>query len=650
MRSRRTIWLLAAALACGPTSAALAWRDLNHNGQLDPYEDSRLPAEQRVDDLLARMTLEEKVGTMVHGTFPVSGSAVGTSSTGYDQAAVAKLVNDAKITSFITRLSVSPTAFAEEDNAVQSIAEQSRLGIPLTISTDPRNHFQAVVGASSAANGFSQWPETLGFAALGDPALVRRFGQIAAGEYRAVGIHMALSPQADIATEPRWPRQDGTFGSDPKTVSELAGAYVEGFQGSPDGLQQNGVAAVVKHWVGYGAEIKGFDAHNYYGRFVRLSDATFPLHVSAFEGALNARAAGVMPTYAIVTGVTLDGEKLEPVGSGYSRQLLQDLLRRDHGYRGLILSDWAITNDCDAACVAPTAAQPETPSDIGMDWGVETLSQEDRFAKAVMAGIDQFGGVNDPAPLLAAVRAGKVPMERVDDAVRRALMIKFQLGLFDNPYVDPAKAQQIVGNPAAQAEADAAQRAAQVLLKNRDATLPLASGKRVWLYGIDAAVARAAGFVVVDTLAEAEAAIVRVATPFEKLHPYYFFGSMQHEGRLDFRDGDPGFEAIESAAAAVSTIVAVDMDRPAVLTRVEHRASAILALFGASDAALLDVVAGHASPRGRLPFELPRSMGAVRRQNPAVPADSAAPLYARGAGLTFGPEISAGSEQSPATQ
>ncbi|MEH3107526.1 MAG: glycoside hydrolase family 3 C-terminal domain-containing protein [Sphingomonas fennica] len=626
-----------AGLLAGPAPAAdPAWRDLNHNGRLDPYEDARQPVERRVDDLLGQMTLAEKVGTMLHGTLPGQGDAIGHSATGYDLTKAGDAIRGRHVTSFITRLSTRPRVLAEQNNAVQKLAEASRLGIPVTISTDPRNHFQAVLGASTAAGGFSLWPETLGLGAIGDPAVTRRFGDVARAEYRAVGIHVALSPQVDLASEPRWARTTATFGSDPAAVSAMGGAYVEGFQGG-DRLQRNGVATVAKHWVGYGAEPEGFDGHNIYGRNARLTDRSFADHVAAFRGVLAAHTAGIMPTYVILNGVTQDGKPLEPVGAGFNKQVLTGLLRGQFGYEGMIVSDWAITNDCTGPCAAPTKDKPQVPPAIGMPWGVEGLGQSDRFAKGVEAGIDQFGGVDDPAPLLAAVAAGTVTEARIDQSVRRVLRQKFEQGLFDDPYVDAAAAERTVGSPEYQTLADAAQRAAQVVLENRQAILPLApAARKAWLHGVDATVAAKAGFTIVGDPAQADVAIVRIATPSEKLHPYHFFGSRQNEGRLDFRDGDAGYEAVKRAAARVPTIVAVDMDRPAILTNVAPKAAALVVLFGASDAALLDVVTGKASPRGHLPFELPSSMAAVEAQDPAVPDDSAKPLYPRGAGLTIG--------------
>ncbi|MDQ4421545.1 glycoside hydrolase family 3 C-terminal domain-containing protein [Sphingobium sp. DEHP117] len=605
------------------------YRDLNHNGRMDAYENPRLSNQKRVDDLLKRMTLEEKVGTMMHGSLP-SGDVLGHAGVRYDLPLIERYINTDKVTSFITRLAVPPSDLAAQNNAVQRIAEKSRLGIPITISSDPRNHFQAVFGASTKGGGFSLWPETLGFAAIGDPALVRRFGDIARMEYRAVGIQMALSPQADLATEPRWPRVTATFGADPLQVSRLAGAYVAGFQGSDKGLTKDGVATVAKHWVGYGAQPDGFDAHNYYGRVAKLNNADFAQHVAAFDGVLAKQTAGIMPTYPMIAGVTLNGKPLEQVGAGFNRQLLLDLLRTKKRFNGFILSDWAITNDCPIECSAPTAERPQTPSAIAMPWGVEALSKVDRFAKGVNAGIDQFGGVTESKVLLEAVKSGKVSVRRIDDAVRRILLVKFELGLFENPYVDEAKAAQIVGSGQNHAQAELAQRRAQIILENRGGLVPVVGPRKVWLYKMDAEEARRRGLTVVATPEEAELAILRVETPSEILHPNHFFGSRQNEGRLDFRNGDADYEAINRAAAVTRTIVSVNIDRPAVLTDIRDKAAVLLVTFGASDGAVLDVLVGKAKAEGRLPFNLPSSMQAVTNQDPAKPDDDVKPLYPRG--------------------
>ena len=608
------------------------WRDLNHNHMLDPYEDARLPVERRLDDLIARMTIEEKVGLMVHASLPAQGSPIGASSIGYDMPRVRAMIEQGQVNSFITRLVMAPAAFARQNNMIQKIAEGTRLGIPLTVSTDPRHHFQATLGASTTGGGFTLWPDTLGFAALGDADLVRRFGDIARQEYRAVGIHMALSPQADVGSEPRWSRFSATFGSDPATISRLAGAYVEGFQGGASGVRSDGVATVVKHWVGYGAEPDGFDGHNWYGRNVNLTDASFADHVRAFDGPLAAGSEGVMPTYVVLHGPSVDGKPLEGVGGGFSKQLLSGLLRGGKGYRGLIVSDWSITRDCPQSCVAPDAAHPQTPQAIGMPWGVEELSVAARFAKGVAAGIDQFGGVDDAAPILAAVGSGAIAATRIDESARRILSLKFRLGLFDNPYVDEQAAAKLVGNARWQAEADRAQRESQILLRNDAGLLPLRGGRKIWLHGADAAAAQAAGYVVVADPADADVALVRTATPFERLHPYHFFGSRQHEGRLDFSADDPAVGALKRASAHVPVILAVEMDRPAMLTDLMPYSKAVLVNFGTRDSALFEILSGRSDVCGHLPFALPYSMMAVTSQRPDLSDDTQA-LFTRGAGL-----------------
>lgn len=620
----------------------LRFKDLNRNGTLDPYEDWRLAPGARARDLVARMTLDEKAGTMMHGTARTFG-AMGVAGAGavYDSAANRALIADAKVTSLITRLGGDPAALAEQNDALQEIAEHTRLAIPLTISTDPRNHFQYVLGASATTGQFSQWPEPLGLAAVGDTALVRRFGDIARQEYRAVGIRMALSPQADLATEPRWPRINGTFGEDADLAAAMVRAYVEGFQHGASGVDTAGVITIVKHWVGYGAAKDGFDSHNFYGRFANLADDNLSYHERPFLGAFAAGAGGVMPTYSILQGATWNGRPIEQVGAGFNRQLLTDMLRDRYGFKGIVLTDWAITNDCTARCRegAPAGQRPSF-GDVGMPWGVEDLPMQERFVKAIRAGVDQFGGTERADALVAAVRAGEIPEARLDSSVQRILAQKFALGLFEDPYVDPAAAARVVGSEQFREAGLDAQRRALVLLENKGGILPLRATDagaryRVYLYGIAPEAVQREGWTVVADPKQADVAIVRLNAPFETLHPNYVFGSRQHEGSLAFRDGDPAYEAFRRASAVVPTVVTVYLDRPAILTPLKQRARALVANFGVSDAALLDVLTGRARPEGRLPFELPSSMAAVAAQHSDLPHDSAHPLYPFGFGLRY---------------
>ena len=620
----------------------LRFKDLNRSGALDAYEDWRLTPEARARDLTGRMTLEEKAGTMMHGTArgagPMAMAGVGTS---YDTAANRALIDGAKVTSMITRLGGLPASLAAQNNSLQEIAERTRLGIPVTISTDPRHHFQYVLGASVTEGQFSQWPETLGFAALGDTALTKRFGDIARQEYRAVGIHMALSPQADLATEPRWSRINGTFGEDADLAGRMVGAYVVGFQHGTHGVDSAGVQTVVKHWVGYGAAREGFDSHNYYGRFASFPGRNFEYHIRPFLPAFAANVAGVMPTYSILEGATWDGKPIEPVGAGFNHQLVTDLLRGRYGFRGIVLTDWAITNDCNDRCRggAPSGQRPSF-ADLGMPWGVEDQTMRARFVQAVKAGVDQFGGTERGDMLIDAVRAGELTEARLDSSVHRVLAGKFALGLFENPYVESSEADHRVGTDAFRTEALDAQRRALVLLENQGGILPLrsktkATALRVYLRGISPEAATRRGWAVVADPKQADVAIVRLTAPFEVLHPQYIFGAMQHEGSLAFRDGEPEYEAFKQVSGVVPTVVTVYLDRPAILTPLKQRARAVIANFGVSDDALLDVVAGRAKPEGKLPFELPSSMDAVLAQQSDVPRDSKRPLYPLGFGRRY---------------
>uniref|UniRef100_E6Q043 beta-glucosidase n=1 Tax=mine drainage metagenome TaxID=410659 RepID=E6Q043_9ZZZZ len=612
----------------------LAFKDMNRNGKLDAYEDWRLSASARADDLVKQMTLAEKAGLMMHGTVVTVHQ---NASEDYDHAAMAKLIETVGVNSFITRLGGDPGHLAAQNNLLQELAEQTRLGIPVTVSTDPRNHFEYTPGTSVARSEFSQWPETLGLAAIDDPAVVREFGNIARQEYLAVGIDEALSPQADLATEPRWARINGTFGEDAELTRRSVEAYVEGFQDGETGIHPGSVIAVVKHWVGYGGQVNGLDSHNYYGRFAAFPGDNFRYHVLPFTGAFAAHVGAVMPTYSIITGVKVDGEAVEPVGANYSRVLLTDLLRRDYKFDGVILTDWGITNDCDANCLNGTPpGVPATWKGFGTDWGVAELTKTERFAKALHAGVDQFGGTEEAQYVVDAVKSGKVTEARIDESVKRILTEKFEQGLFENAYVDPAAAKTIVGSAAFQAKATEAQEHSLVLLKNAKHVLPIRDTKiRVYLKNIDPKIAASYGFEVVATPAEAQLAILRVQAPYQTLHPGYAMGSRQHEGDLDFKPDNPEYQAIVNASKSVPTIVTVYLDRPAILSNVNDKAAAIVGNFGVSDRALLNVLTGRAKPMGKLPFELPSSMAEVKAQKGDVPHDTAHPLYAFGFGLRY---------------
>ncbi|MCI0523681.1 MAG: glycoside hydrolase family 3 protein, partial [Acidobacteria bacterium] len=319
-------------------------------------------------------------------------------------------------------------------------------------------------------------------------------------------------------------------------------------------------------------------------------------------------------------------------------------LRGRHKFNGVIVSDWAITNDCAGPCVdGSPPGQPPSPAHIGMPWGVENLTRAERFIKGVNAGLDQFGGAEDSRILVEAVKAGKLTEARLEESAYRVLLQKFELGLFENPYVDAAQAEAIVGDAAFVKEALAAQSRSLTLLENKNRTLPLSGEiKKLYLYKINPQVAREYGFTVVEKAEDADLAIVRAVAPFERLHPNYFFGARQREGDLGFHDGAPDYEAIKAASAKAPTVVTIYLDRPAILTNVKDKAAALLGNFGVSDAALFDVLTGKASPQGRLPFELPSSMEEVKAQAEDTPHDTKTPLYKFGYGLTYAGRINHG--------
>jgi len=606
----------------------LKFRDLNRNNQLDPYEDWRLSPEARATDLVSRMSLAEKAGTMMHGWLSARDE-------GYDLNKARQLILEKHITSGITWLTAEPAHFARQNNALQEIAEQVRLGIPVTVSTDPRNPFREEEGVDKKALALPTWPEPTGFGAIGDPETVRAFADASRREYRAVGIHMALSPMADLASEPRWGRISGTFGEDPEQVRNLVQAYIEGLQGNTDRLALDGVISVVKHWAGHGASAeKGFDGHFAYGRWSAFPGEAFEQHLVPYEAAFAANVSGVMPTYSILRDLVCDGHLIESVGGAFNRYLLTDLLRGRYGFSGLVLSDWGIIENCPCDCMNGTNGKL-----VGMPWGMEKATKLERYVKAVQAGIDQFGGSEQPHYLIEAVERELLAEEQLEASARRVLVLKFQLGLFENPYVSPQEAEAVVNNPASRAASLSAQHRSLVLLKNESSVLPLRkalSPKKpicVYLRGIDAATAEARGLTVVSAASEADLAIVRLQTPREYPYPNSKFFP---EGNLAFSPGQPDFDAVVSLAASGLPIIAsVHLERPAVLTALLPHVQALFGDFGVTDSALLDVILGEAEPEGRLPFELPASMAAVEAQKPDLPHDSENPLFPIGFGLRY---------------
>jgi beta-glucosidase len=589
------------------------FRDLNKNGRLDPYEDPRRPIEERVEDLLGQMTLEEKAGLMFHTIVEAGRDGELATVARMSPATAQELVATRLMNHFNVHALPEPRLAAQWHNRLQELAEGTRLGIPVSLSSDPRHSFSNNPVVSLNSGGFSQWPEPIGLGAIGDPALVRRFGEIARQEYCAVGIRLALHPMADLATEPRWARSSGTFGEDAMLSARLIAAYIGGFQG--EALGQGSVACMTKHFPGGGPQQDGEDPHFDYGREQVYPGKNFDYHLIPFQAAFDAGTAQIMPYYGIPMGVGL-----EEVAFGFNREVISGMLRERYGFDGVVCTDWGLLNDS-------TIMGRRLPARA---WGVEGLSVAERERKAIEAGVDQFGGEACPEVIVGLVRGGLVSEERIDQSARRILRDKFRLGLFDSPYVDVEAAAGIVGSAEFVAAGQAAQRRSIVLLKNAG-LLPLEGRPRLYVEGVAPGVAADYGEVVAD-VEQAEVAILRLQAPYEPRdsQPLEAF----------FRAGDLSYPAAEvqrilAIAGRVPTVVDIYLDRPAVIPEVAAASAGLLANFGASDAAVLDVIFGRARPEGRLPFEMPSSPEAVLRQLPDVPYDSERPLFQFGHGLSL---------------
>ncbi len=597
----------------------MQFRDLNKNGRLDPYEDPSLPVEQRVEDLLSQMTLEEKAGLMFHtaigmnqdGSLMDGAGMFGISSTG-------DMVEKQLLNHFNVYAVAGPKQMAEWYNRLQQLAESTRLGIPVTISSDPRHAFNDNPATSWSADNFSQWPEPIGLAATGDPALVQEFGDIARQEYLAVGIRVALHPVADLSTEPRWARTNGTFGEDAALSSRMTAAYILGFQGESLGPQS--VACMTKHFPGGGPQKDGEDAHFPYGREQVYPGNNFDYHLIPFDAAFAAGTAQIMPYYGMPVGTPL-----EEVGFGFNKDVITGLLREKYGFDGVVCTDWGLLTSHKIGDEVMEARA----------WGVEHLSLPERVKKAIDAGVDQFGGESCPEVVVDLVRSGQVEESRIDQSARRLLRDKFRLGLFDNPYIDPAAAEEIAGNAVFLAAGELAQRKSIVLLKNGATgarpALPVSGKKKIYTENVAPEVASNYGQVT-EKIEEAELAILRLKAPYEH-RDGGFLERLFHAGRLDFDEQEK--QRILAIMARVPTIVDIYLDRPAVIPEIAEHSAALLANFGASDGAVLDVIFGHFSPSGKLPFEMPSSMDAVRLQKEDLPCDSEDPLFSFGHGLTY---------------
>ncbi|PAK25670.1 beta-glucosidase [Streptomyces sp. alain-838] len=584
-----------------------------------PYQDASLPVEQRVDDLLSRMPLEDKVGLLFH---TVAGTGdIGEPHPRAKTPAVSTLL-DSGLTHFnIVGSSPSAREFAQWTNAVQRLALSRPLGVPVTVASDPRHHFSDNPLLQTADPSFSQWPEVLGLAALGSTERIAEFADTVRREYLAVGVRVALHPQVDLATEPRWSRVNGTFGEDADLTCRLVTQYIDSLQHGQ--LGPASVATMTKHFPGGGAQKDGYDPHFSWGREQIYPGDNLAYHLRPFQAAIAAGTRQIMPSYGVPVGTGF-----EEVAFGFNKSVLTGLLRERLEFDGVICTDWGIISD-NVQFGEHGAARA---------WGVEHLSSEERLLMALDAGVDQFGGEHCTDLLLRLVRDGRLPEKRIDESARRLLREKFLLGLFDAPFVDEDAAAVTVGCDAFRAAGLQAQKDSLTLLSNRPSptlgsgpALPLARGIKLYTEGVSSADLAPYAVAVADP-EEADAALIRLKAPYERVAEPGI-AQLFHHGSLEFPEAE--LERIEGICSSVPTVIDVYLDRPAVVTRLAESAAALVANFGVQGPALLEVLFGASSPRGRLPFDLPRSDAAVTESASDLPFDTKEPVFRFGFGLSY---------------
>lgn len=626
------------------------FRDLNNNGKLDAYEDWRLPTSERVEDLLEQMTLEEKVGFMLISSVSMEGgSAFGMR--GSDEEVTSNLseedvvsetniftrqplpepmlmfsgttkgIQERHLRHLILRTNADSRLIAEWANNVQAVAEDTRLGIPAIISSNPRNHVTVdnAMGVGLGDTAFSTWPGELGLAAMRDLELTREFAEIAGREWASVGLRKGYMYMADLATEPRWERVEGTFGESADLAADMIREVTLGFQG--ESLGKGSVALTTKHFPGGGPQVDGQDPHFLWGQDQHYPGNMFDYHLKPFKAAIEAGTASIMPYYAKPVGTDYEEKAF-----AYNKQVLTGLLRETMGFEGIINSD-----------TGPIEMMP---------WGVESLSLPERYRRALDAGVDLFSGTADPTRLLQAVNDGLVSEARLDVSVRRLLAEKFGLGLFENPYVDPDYAERSVGSDAHQARADLALRKSVVLLRNDKSLLPLEPATKVYVerYRDDL---RGGDPIEVFAPDSHDWNVEFVSQPDDA--DVVVFWLSPNNGGLFGSTGDPidlrlshngvDVDRVNQMTKDKPVVMAINFSNPWVISEIDQGSlGTIVATFGTSMDALMDVLDGSFAPTGKLPFTIPVSQQAVENNRSDVPGylepDGYA-LFEFGAGLTY---------------
>ncbi len=644
----------------------LKFKDLNKNGKLDKYEDWRLTPEERSKDLLSKMSLNEKAGFMLINSANMIGTRRAEASEnklaasdlddgagrsefpgggGFGQnrnrqgaqerpregaagangerianmnssAGTVKVVKEFHNRHFILRSNESARITAEWANKLQSLCESEPLGIPAIIASNPRNNIttNASLGTSVGTTIFSSWPGELGLSAMRDLSLTGEFANIARQEWTAVGLRKGYMYMADLATEPRWSRVNGTFGENADWVAQMMREVVLGFQGEK--LNPTSVALTTKHFPGGGSGYKGQDSHFDWGKKEVYPGGMFRNNLISFQAAIDAGTSAIMPYYSLPSGT-----EYEEVGYAFNKGVITDLLRNQMGFKGIINSD--------------------TGPLTGMPWGVEKLTKQERYKKAIEAGVNIFSGESDPAMLINVIDSGMVDISYIDNSVLRLLKEKFELGLFENPYVDEDAAEKIVNNDKFRERAAVAMRKSIVLLRNNNNALPLKPGLKVYFESLQRnARGPASDAPNIYALNDNKYQVEFVKTPDKSdiailwIQPTgnSLFGSSGSPISLSLSKCSVDVNYINRIASQKPTILVINYTNPWVINEIYNdktkNIAAILATFGTTPDAVLDVITGKFNPSGKMPFSTPVSDLAVENQKEDVPGYLEGAAYA----------------------
>lgn len=628
------------------TVDGLEFKDLNGDGQLNPYEDWRLPADERAKDLIARMNNREKAGMFILTDKPMGISVEEGEPTSHNgvisevdkdhekptpkhEYPTSTLINDFQLRRFIVRENAKPGQMVEFTNALQEIAEESRLGIPMVVISNSRNENEDVTfNAAQSPREFTTFPGTLGLAAMDDLELIKQFAEIGHEEFLANNIRKGYMYMVDTATDPRWFRTYGTFGENPEAISEIAEVIIPAFQG--DVLADDSIALTIKHFPGGGARENGFDPHYAEGKFnvYPTENSLETYHLPPFKAAIKHNPASIMPYYAIPSEeksatpqAPFDRGFDEAIAFAYNKQFNQELLRDELGFKGYVNSDTGVLGS--------------------MAWGAEDLSLTERAAKIIEAGTNVVSGTTDVDAFQEAIESGMVEENRVNQLVQQLLEEMFNLGLFDNPYKDAAAAKAVTNTPEKQAVAYKAHQKSVVLLKNENNVLPLTSdklaGKKVYVElftkiyneeemaqrrrlgnpnNTDEINAKLPSLIkeafpeldIVDDYNEADVAILfaePISGSYFEATPTYLDLQIHSETNVDTEKIKAIHDAVET------TIINVNLDLPFILENIEPLADGLTVSFDTFLQAILDVMLGKVSPTGKLPLTLPKNDAAV---------------------------------------